>query len=252
LHSPGRGAYCHVFFFHIYAAEEGGTHSYSISGDRTSSLNVAPENFSRQMAYLDSKGYKVISLGELVDNIKEGKTFLPRTVVVTFDDGFEDNYLNAFPVLARHKMPAIIFLITSYVGDREGYMNWDQVRLMMANGIDFGGHTRNNVYLPSVKDERQLRDETVGCREDIKRKTGKEALYFCYPTGGYNEKVKKAVTEAGYKGACTTNRGSDRRNRDVFELNRVKVTNSDMTKPMHFRAKISGYYNVFRRLKSGD
>ncbi len=225
---------------------------HSVSDDRTSTLHVAPENFSRQMAFLRKEGYKVISLGALIDSIKEGKTFLPKTVVVTFDDGFEDNYLNAFPVLAKYRMPAVIFIITSYVGNREGYMNWDQVRLMMANGIEFGGHTRNNVYLPSIKDERRLRYEIDGCREDIKRKTGAEALYFCYPTGAFNEKVKDVVRESGYKGACSTNRGNDRLNRDVFELNRVKVTNSDMTKPLHFRAKISGYYNMFRKLGNGD
>ncbi|MDP2830799.1 MAG: hypothetical protein Q8O02_00950, partial [Candidatus Omnitrophota bacterium] len=75
------------------------------------------------------------------------------------------------------------------------------------------------------------------------------AVYFCYPIGGFNEIVKKLVKEASYKGACTTNRGADRFNRDVYELKRVKMTNFDMSKPFYFRLKLSGYYNLFRSRK---
>ncbi|MFH1553201.1 MAG: polysaccharide deacetylase family protein [Candidatus Omnitrophota bacterium] len=225
---------------------------HAINDDNSSSLNVTAENFSRQMAFLQGSGYSVMPLDELVDGINKGIGFIPKTVVITFDDGYEDNYLNAFPVLAKYSMPATIFIITGYVGVREGYVNWDQVRLMIENGIDFGAHTKNDVYLPSVEDTRRLWDEVDGSKKDIEMETGKKVRYLCYPIGGFNEKVKSAVKRAGYKGACTTNRGFDRLNRDVYELNRVKVTNSDMTKPFHFRAKLSGWYNLFRSLKSGD
>ena len=225
---------------------------HSVSNDEGGTLHVTPENFSRQMTFLHKNGYSVLSLDDLVRGIKKGTGFVPGTVVITFDDGYEDNYLHAFPVLSKYDMPAIIFLVTSYVDTRDGYLRWDQVRLMMKNGIDFGGHTKSNVYLPSVDDTRRLREEVAGCKEDIEFKTGREVEYFCYPIGGFNKKVKNAVKKAGYKGACTTNRGFDRFNRDVYELNRIKITNSDMNEPFHFRAKLSGYYNIFRSFKSGD
>jgi len=225
---------------------------HSISNEAGSSLHVSPDNFSRQMTFLSKNGYKIISLNDLVEGKKAGQKFTPGTVVITFDDGYKNNYLNAFPVLAKYDMPATIFLITNYIDKKPDYVTWDQVRLMMSKGIAFGGHTRNNVYLPSVKDQRRLRSEVAGPKKDIEFKTGSKAKYFCYPTGGFNEKVKLAVREAGYKGACTTNRGTDRFNHDVYELTRVKVTNSDMTKPFHFRAKVSGYYNLFRSLKSSE
>jgi len=225
---------------------------HAVSDDRDSTLHVTPENFSRQIAFLHENGYSVLSLDELVEDIKGGTGFVPKTVVITFDDGYEDNYLHAFPVLAKYDIPATIFLITDYVDSRGGYLKWDQVRLMMKNGIDFGGHTMSGAYLPSITDTQRLWEEVAGCKKEIELKTGKEAGYFCYPTGGFNEKVKNAVKRAGYKGACTTNRGFDKLNRDVYELNRVKVTNSDTNKPFHFRAKLSGYYNIFRAFKSGD
>ena len=222
---------------------------HAVSRETGSTLSVAPGNFSKQMGFLDDNGYKVISLDELVEGIKHGRKFMAKTVVVTFDDGFEDNYLNAYPVLAKYDMPATIFIITGYVGVKDGYLNWDQVRRMMDNGIDFGGHTESNVYLPSIKDTDRLWEEVARPKETIMLEPGKDPSFFCYPTGGFDEKVKNAVKRAGYKGACTTNRGSDKLNRDVYELNRIKVTNSDMNKPLHFRAKLSGYYNLFRRVK---
>ena len=225
---------------------------HAVTEDKESTLSVAPESFSKQMEFLKRSGYSVISLDELVEKIKQGKTFLPRTVAITFDDGYEDNFTNAFPVLEKYDMPAIIFLVTGYVDIEKGYLKWDQVRLMQKSGIDFGGHTRNNVYLPSVEDENILWSEVAGSKEDIESQTKKEVKYFCYPTGGFNKKVKEAVKRAGYKGACTTNRGFDRLNLDIYELNRIKVTDSDTNKPFHFRAKLSGFYNVFRKYRSGE
>ena len=225
---------------------------HSISDKENSSLHVSAENFAHQMAFLKEKGYSVISLDELVAGIKAGKKFPSKTVVITFDDGFRDNYLNAFPSLSKYDFPATIFLVTGYIGQKDEYLTWDQVRLMQKHDIDFGAHTRNNTYLPSVKDTKKLWEEVDGSKKDIETNTGRKANYFCYPIGGFNSKVKDAVIKAGYKGACTTNRGYDRYNKDIFELNRVKIKNSDITKPFSLRAKLSGYYNLFRSLKSPE
>ncbi len=225
---------------------------HSINYKKDNTLSVKPENFARQMGFLNKHRYKVISLDELVEGIKKEKKFSGKTVVVTFDDGFSDNYTYAFPVLAKYNMPATIFLMTGYIGKKKEYLNWDQVRHMDKSGIDFGGHTRSNVYLPGVEGSGDLWDEISGSKFDIEKELGKNVNYFCYPTGGFNETIKEIVKEAGYKGACTTNRGFDKSNKDVYELNRIKVTNSDTTKPFHFRAKLSGYYNLFRSCRSGE
>jgi len=225
---------------------------HSVDSGSGNTLKVTPKNFEKQIAFLSKQKYDVISLNDLVDGIKQNRKFSSKTVVITFDDGFKDNYINAFPVLARHKMPAAIFLITSYIGNNKDYLTWDQVRLMMDNGIDFGGHTKNDIYLPGAHSEAVIVDEITGSKRDIEQNTNKEVNFFCYPIGGFNDKIKDIVKVSGYKAACTTNRGRDRYNRDVYELNRVKITNSDMTKPFHFRAKLSGYYNLFRSLKSPE
>ena len=219
--------------------------------DKESTLHVTPENFKAQVEYLHDNGYKIITLGELVSHIESGIKYIPKTVVITFDDGFKDNYVNAFPVLVKYDMPATIFLISSYTNVNKKYLTRDQIRLMNNHKINFGGHTRDNVYLPSIKDNKGLFEQINGCKNDIEQ-IGINVEHFCYPTGGFNETVKELVRKAGYKSACTTNRGPGRKNKDVFSLKRVKITNSDTVKPLHFWGKLSGYYNGFRGLKRGE
>ncbi|MFH1665909.1 MAG: polysaccharide deacetylase family protein [Candidatus Omnitrophota bacterium] len=216
-----------------------------INEDRNNSLSISPELFESQMEFLHKNGYSVIPLARLAEGIKSGRKFSHKTVALTFDDGYKCNYLNVFPVLAKYNMPATIFLITDSVGRDSGVMTWDQARLMAKNGIDFGGHTKKHVYLPDVKDDQALREEVEGSKKAIERELGVKAGYFAYPLGGFNDKIKEIVKQAGYEGACTTNRGGDRFNLDVYELNRLKV----IDKPFHFRAFLSGYYNLFREPK---
>jgi peptidoglycan/xylan/chitin deacetylase (PgdA/CDA1 family) len=171
---------------------------------------------------------------------------------LTFDDGFEDNYIKAFPALSKYNMPAIIFLETARIGSQKMYLTWDQVKVMAKSNIEFGGHTKTGVYLPSINDDSALRYQIAGSKADIENNISKEARYFSYPIGGFNDRIKEIVQDAGYKGACTTNRGLGRFNKDVYEINRIKVTDSDMNRPFNFKAKLSGYFNLFRKGKSPD
>ena len=225
---------------------------HSISEGSNESLYVKPDSFTRQMAYIKWRGYNVISLDELVEGIKANRKFKHNTVVITLDDGYEDNYTSAYPVLKNYGFPATIFLISNYIDKKKGFLRWHQIKQMLNDGkITFGGHTKNNVYLPNVEDDMALRYEIAGCKKDIELKTAGKVNHFCYPTGGFTEEIKKIVKVAGYKGACTTNRGFSKPNKDVYELKRIKIKGSDFVKkPLSFWAKLSGYYNAFRKGKS--
>lgn len=224
---------------------------YHRFGYEDSNLFVTPENFGRQMSYIKNKGYDVISLNELVDGIKNNRKFKHRTVVITLDDGHKDNFTYAYPVLKKYNFPATIFIIANFINNKKDFMNWDEVNTASKNNISFGGHTKNHAYLPSVKEKAVLLNEIEGCKKFISGKTGSSVDYFCYPIGGFTEEVKRSVKKAGYKGACTTNRGFTELNKDVYELKRVKATNSDTNNPFSFWAKLSGYYNLFRSRKRG-
>jgi len=223
-------------------------------------LSVAPENFERQMRYLKDKGFNVIPLDELVTGIKNRRRFAHNTVVITVDDGCKNNFTYAYPILKKYGFPATIFLITNYIGTQPGFLNWDEVKEISKNNISFGGHTKNHVYLPSVNKEATLWDEIAGSKKAIEEHIGTPVDYFCFPLGGFTKQEEILVQRAGYKGACITNRGDVILNKyNVYELNRVSVRNgnpyfslSNLFVPIRFRAKLSGYYNLYRMKRPGN
>ncbi len=221
-------------------------HSVHVADD-SSGNSVSPENFEWQMRYLHENGYTVISLQKLVDLIRTQAPLDERYVVITFDDGFEDNYTHAFPVLKQYGFPAVVFSSTSTLG-QEGWLKWYQIFEMQKEGVTIGSHTVTQAYLPDLEGA-ALRREIMGSKRALEANLGVPVKYMSYPTGGFSDEIKELVREAGYEAACTTNRGYDRLNRDVYELNRIKFGNKDIN-AMTMRAKLSGYYNAFRALKA--
>ncbi len=213
-------------------------------------LSVTPENFERQMAFLHRHGYRVISLNALGAGLRRGETFPMGTVVITFDDGTRDNFEYAAPVLKRYGFPATIFIQTGRMAgayDGSSLLSWEQTREMRDDGILFGSHTRRHAYVPEL-DEEGLELEIAGSYKDLTRELGPGEYFFSYPVGGFTPEGKEAVRRAGYAGAVTTNRGRDRFNRDVFELNRVKIKDSDRN-PVLLWLKASGFFNILRTLQ---
>lgn len=208
---------------------------------------VGQKSFDRQMKFLYKHGYQVISLDDLVDGILKGSLFNRRSVVITFDDGYEDNYIKAFPTLKKYDFPATIFVISDSVGT-PGFMTWQQLKEMQDANVKVGSHTRHHVYLPDVHDQSQLENEITNSKKLLESNLETQVEYFSYPSGGYTEEIKEIVKNAKYKGACATNRGYDRFNTGVFELKRIRINNNDSAVVMW--AKLSGYYNLFRSSKN--
>jgi peptidoglycan/xylan/chitin deacetylase (PgdA/CDA1 family) len=269
------------------------------------SIGISPKIFEAQLRYFAEKN-NIVSLDKVAQCLADGQPFPPRAVVLTFDDGYRDNYLayrimkkygatgtfyiaagcidageplwlfeviyllkktkainitiavddfdETFPLenatarlVAARKITAIIKSndlkfrekvrdqIRDQTRDVEDYLEkaaqvmltWEQVRELSANGMNIGGHTVTHLNLPNA-DPNDAASEINNCKILIEEKIGKQVDHFSYPNGGdydyYNNVIKEYVKQAGYKTATTSNNGLAAFQSDVFELNRIRIT----------------------------
>ena len=192
------------------------------------SLSVPPWDFETQMKYLADHGYTSISPDELYAALA-GEAKLPDSpVLITFDDGYRDNYENAFPILKKYKLKATIFVITDFLGKRERYLTWDQAREMEKHGISIQSHTVDHKPMTDLSDE-QLRWELVESKKKAEAELGHEVSYVAYPTGTYNLHIAEMVREAGYKGAFTIKYGDVDAATNIYAIERVPIFHTDNT-----------------------
>ncbi len=210
---------------------------HRVNSTQDSTLTVSPETFAKQISWLRKKGFKFLSLDQAV---QLPKTFAwDRSVSLTFDDGFLDNYENAFPVLIQHKIPAALFVVVNWVGQKD-YVNWDQIRELDRSGILIGSHSLTHRWLPDIKDDSELQSEVADSKKRIEGEIGKEVRYFSYPVGGVDGRVLKKVQDSGYRNAWVAGaRPSLRLIDPSYCLRRFKVTPSDSSLS-HFSVKAYG------------
>jgi peptidoglycan/xylan/chitin deacetylase (PgdA/CDA1 family) len=204
-----------------------------------------PHRFAQHMKLLAHGPYNVIGMDQ-VQNFCAGKRSLPEnSVVITFDDGFRDNYEQGLPILQQHKFPATLFLTTGMVSGSNLWMsgeypnrpmlNWNQIIEMQKYGVSIGGHTVNHVRLPQLSDDEANR-EIIDCKTTIEDKLGIPCLFFAYPYGLYDERHAKAISQAGYELACSTRSGFNTPGTDPFKLRRLEIYGTDLRQ--HLKRKI--------------
>lgn len=207
---------------------------------KDSDISVSPGKFENQMAYL-KKHFNVISLNTLIKNIEKKIDILMDNVTVTFDDGYKDNYLNAYPILKKFKLPATIFLVSKFVGNRKEILNIDEIKLMKKDGIDFGSHTVTHRVLTEI-DINIAAEEIFHSKVDLENLINEKIQFFTYPRGKknhFNKKVKALVEKSGYKAAFTTENGEIDNRSDLFELKRLGMRNYPL---FVFKVRVSGIF----------
>lgn len=188
-------------------------------------LSVSPDTLQEQVQYFSFNGYKVISLDELYTSLKTKETSSINKVVLSFDDGYDNFYTNAYPILKARGLKAIVFVITDRVGS-PGYLTWNQIVEMDQSGlITIGSHTLNHVSLAGIDKEKATR-EIVDSKFAIETHLGHNIDYFCYPYGTFDYQAMKIVEESGYKMALSTIQGVDQTYSDRYWLERIRVGQS--------------------------
>ncbi len=194
-------------------------------------LSVTPSSFAAQLDYLGRHGYQTITLSRYVEwtnatRLGQPTAPLPANpIVLTFDDGYDDIYTNAIPLLEQHGMVGTFFIISGKVG-WQGYLTWPQLQAMSAAGMDIESHSVSHINLDSL-DPARLDYELQEAKSQLETHIGKPVMIICYPAGHYNWAVEQAAQRAGYVAATTTRYGWSYPTSPLLELPRVRVAGGE-------------------------
>jgi peptidoglycan/xylan/chitin deacetylase (PgdA/CDA1 family) len=195
---------------------------HRICGTETSATCVNTMQFQEQLRYLQGAGYRTISFEDLL-RWEMGIGFLPqKPVILTFDDGYLDNYTTMFPMVRERRMKATIFLVSRRIGT-QGYLTWPQVKGMQNCGIEFGSHTLTHPNLTKVKGEKK-KAQILKSKREIEAQIGRPVLAFSYPYGFYDQEAENWVREAGYFYAVSGQSGWAEPDTEPLHLKRVVIS----------------------------
>jgi len=186
---------------------------------------VTPEVFEQQMKYLKDNGYITISFADLNNHFASSTPLPAKPVILTFDDGWKNQYRNAFPLLKRYGLTATFFVFTNAIG-HPNYFSWDELREIQTAGMTVGDHTMYHPYLYKIADEKVLQKEIITSKEILEKNLGKRIDDFAYPFGHVSNKSLEMVKIAGYKTARTNGYvGSWHMANDLYTLRSYNAQN---------------------------
>lgn len=187
-----------------------------------SPLCFPPPQFRRAMRRLRDKGYRTIRLAELAEAQRTGQPLPFKTVVLTFDDGHESVYKNAWPVLYELGMTATVFLLPART-DHEGMplLSWDQIRELQSGGIDFGAHSLTHPDMPKLSDS-QIEQEMIESKRLIEEKLQSPIASFAYPFGRYDQRCCD-IAKRHFQCACCDDLGLMDGQSNPFAFPRVET-----------------------------
>lgn len=193
-------------------------------------LCTSTRDLERVLSYLRSHRYRFVSLETAIEVLRCGRPPGARYACLTFDDGYRDFYLNAFPLLQKYGASATVFLVADCIG---GTNRWDEsyglppiptlsrteILELDALSVEFGSHGMGHRRLSTLSGEERAR-EISGSKGRLEQLLGHEVRFFCYPFGDENRDVRAEVRQSGYLGAC----GTEQAEHEPFLLHRIDVT----------------------------
>ncbi len=204
-------------------------------------LRVEPIEFEKQIKYLIDNNWTFFTISELI----EQKEKLPeKSIAITFDDGYEDNFTNAFPILKRYDVKATIYIVidrhdrewsskrkeknsTGELKNEPKLFDEQIVELINSGLIEIGSHTMTHDNLPTLNKQQKI-DEIKNSKIEIEKKFNIKCNSFCYPFGLYDKEDIQIVKDSFYTNATTTQKGIDDLTKlNLFELKRITISGKD-------------------------
>lgn len=189
-------------------------------------LSTQPEQFAAHLDRLLAEGYTTISLHQLLAHLVQGAPLPDKPVVITFDDGYRDNFENAFPLLRARAMTATFFVVTDFIDEeRPLYLTWEMAREMLAAGMSIESHGRNHATLEGQDDD-YLVWQALGSLETLQHELGVRPRFISFPAGDYDQRTIDLFHSANYWGGVTTNQGAQQSSARPFEMERIRIRNT--------------------------
>lgn len=208
---------------------------YHRVGSEVDDYTVTTTRFEEDMKTLSWEGFNTLSLEQVKQRLQNADSPLPdKPIIITFDDGYLDNYIKAFPILKKYGMKASFYIITSMIGT-EDRLTADHILEMAAAGMDFGSHTVTHRFLAELSPE-EVKVELTQSKAELEKLLGKSVDFIAYPGGTYNTDTLRIASEAGYTGGLSTHYGFANFALP-FEIKRVPI--------FHYDRSI--YYVMFKR-----
>jgi len=190
-------------------------------------LTVTPETFAKQMQYLKDKGYNTVTLQDLVNFFDNGAPIAKKSILLTFDDAYDDFAQNAYPILAGLEFKATVFVPTGLINNY-GYLSWDQVKQIASEGrVFFANHTWSHKNVAVAGDVMQKEISTADTQ--LSERGLNNPKVFAYPYGLDTSRAEKYLTELGYKLAFGTKSGSIACVKQRLNLPRLRIGNVPLT-----------------------
>lgn len=224
---------------------------YHRVSDEPDDLAVSPRRFREQMEYLRAEGYRVLDVVEAFRLLDNGE-LPPRTIALTFDDGYRDVAEHALPVLAEHGFGATVFVVTgaadgtalfSWYRHQPPLLGWDEILQLDQGGLlRFEAHSVTHPTLVTLSAE-AASDEIRGSKQTLEERLGRPVEGFCYPGGVFTPREEKLAAEAGFRLAVSVKPGLNVPRSNRFALFRQTIEPRDNL--LDFRAKIGGGHDSF-------
>ncbi|MGB2580551.1 MAG: polysaccharide deacetylase family protein [Minisyncoccia bacterium] len=207
-------------------------------------FSVTKEAFEKQMEYLVSRKVTILKLSELVRRMQSGESIV-GCVCITFDDGYKDNYINAFPILKKYNIPATIFLTTGSIGGslvlKSGIslpiLSLVEIMEMRDSGlVEFSPHSVTHIKYNQDNFEK-CTNEAIASKEQLEQLLGEPSTVYAYPSGRFDAHFVEVIKNEGYTAAVTVKEGIVYGGDDLFALKRNPV--DSLTGMTQFKGKIS-------------
>ncbi|MBW4602883.1 MAG: polysaccharide deacetylase family protein [Calothrix sp. FI2-JRJ7] len=198
--------------------------------------DLTPQELNKDFEIIKAAQITPISINKLVAHLRTGSPLPKKPILLTFDDGYGGHYEYAYPLLKKYGYPAVFAVHTSAVGINTGrsHVTWQQLKSMVNDPlITISSHSRTHPALTKISDK-QLEQEIIESKRLLESKLNKKIIYFTYPYGNYDSRVKKIVSEAGYVAAIAFGTPSEMfaaQSEDLFAISRFEKSRLESVIP---------------------